>query len=368
MRFKLDKSKKTIQAILQYSRSFEDFKDHLSNMIDTEEQWELDIAFIYSKFFVTCYNSPIGLNSPIYLKHIRAHKDDEMLESINMNNCHEFLDSFIKLALSMSDYESDNKWIVNIGKKLRSTFRKYKNKLNDVAYVFYNYIRYSSVDNVLKVLSFLGLPKREGQKILKNMTHTKLYFDCVGRFIVTGATPIKNSTLPLSKIKPPAFLEEQIRLPDFSALCTTYVGSNADCMLSAFFTAHLLMEFASSQNKYLTVEMLEELRVDCSAKELKGVDDEFNDSEVLEYNKFRMLENVQHEFSVSMRERGQNFSDGRDASNESQTISNRSQIIYQDIKYITQDLKNILSKTESISNKSKDVFQNIQNSKHTIRN
>ena len=218
LRFKLDKSKKTIQAILQYSRSFEDFKDHLSNMIDTEEQWELDIAFIYSKFFVTCYNSPIGLNSPIYLKHIRAHKDDEMLESINMNNCHKFLDSFIKLALSMSDYESDNKWIVNIGKKLRSTFRKYKNKLNDVAYVFYNYIRYSSVDNVLKVLSFLGLPKREGQKILKNMTHTKLYFDCVGRFIVTGATPIKNSTLPLSKIKPPAFLEEQIRLPDFSAL------------------------------------------------------------------------------------------------------------------------------------------------------
>ena len=139
-------------------------------------------------------------------------------------------------------------------------------------------------------------------------------------------------------------------------------------MLSAFFTAHLLMEFASSQNKYLTVEMLEELLVDCSAKELKEVDDEFNDSEVLEYNKFRMLENVQHEFSVSMRERGQNFSDGRDASNENQTISNRSQIIYQDIKYITQDLKNILSKTESISNKSQDVFQNIQNSKHTIRN
>ena len=52
---------------------------------------------------------------------------------MNMNNLHEFLDSSIRLALSMSDYESDNKWIVNIGKKLR-----YKNELNEVAYEFYN--------------------------------------------------------------------------------------------------------------------------------------------------------------------------------------------------------------------------------------
>ena len=61
----------------------------------------------------------------------------------------------------MSDYESDKKWSVNIGKKLRSTFGKYTNELNDVAYEFYNYIRYGSMDNVSKFLSFLGLPKRE---------------------------------------------------------------------------------------------------------------------------------------------------------------------------------------------------------------
>ena len=144
-----------------------------------------------------------------------------MLETMNMNNWHEFLDPSIRLVLSMSDYESDNKWIVNIGKKLRSTFRKYKNELNDIAYEFYNYVRYDSIDNVLKVLSFGGLPKREGSKIIKNMTHTHLYFDCVDRFIVTGATEIKNSTLSLPKIKPLPFLDEQIRLPDFSALYTT---------------------------------------------------------------------------------------------------------------------------------------------------
>ena len=87
-------------------------------MIDTEEQWELDMrAYIYSKFFVTCYNSSIGSVSPIYLKHTRARKDDKMLETMNMNNWHEVLDSSIRLALPMSDCESDNNWIVNTGKK-----------------------------------------------------------------------------------------------------------------------------------------------------------------------------------------------------------------------------------------------------------
>ena len=57
-----------------------------------------------------------------------------MLETMNMNNGHEFLNSSIRLALSMNDYESNNKWIVNIGKKLRLTFGKYKNELNEVAY------------------------------------------------------------------------------------------------------------------------------------------------------------------------------------------------------------------------------------------
>ena len=79
----------------------------------------------------------------------------------------------------------------------------------------------------------------------------------------------------------------------------------------------MFIEFASSQNKYLAVEMLEELLVNCSAKELIEVDDEFNDSEILEYNKFRMLENFQQEFSMSMRERGQNFSESRGTPDES---------------------------------------------------
>ena len=120
------------------------------------------------------------------------------------------------------------------------------------------------------------------------------------RFIATEAASIKNSTLPLPKTKPPPFLDEQIRPPKFSALyTTTYIGSNADYILSSFFAAHLVMEFASSRNKYFAVKMLEELLVNCSAKELKGVDD----PEVYENIKNRMLEKFQREFSMSIQER-----------------------------------------------------------------
>ena len=175
------------------------------------------------------------------------------------------------------------------------------------------------------------------------------------RFIATGATPITHSMLPLPKVKSPPFLDKQIRQLDFSALYTTYLGSNADYMLSSFVAAHLFMEFGSSQSKYYAVEMLEDPLVNCSAKEPKGVDD----PEIDENNKYRMLENFQREFSMIMQE--------RDAFDESQTIRNRSQIIHQDSKNTIQDLKNTLSETKSISDKSKDVFQNIQNTLSDIK-
>ena len=59
------------------------------------------------------------------------------------------------------------------------------------------------------------------------------------------------------------------------------------------------MEFASSRNKYFAVEMLEELLVNCSAKELKGVDD----PEIYENNKYQMLENFQRVFYEYARKR-----------------------------------------------------------------
>ena len=98
------------------------------------------------------------------------------------------------------------------------------------------------------------------------MTHTQLYFDCVDRFIVTGTTPIKKSTVLLPKVKPIPFLDKEIRLTDFSAFYTTYIGSTVVYMVSTFFAARLFLEFASSQNKYLVVEMLEELLIICSTK------------------------------------------------------------------------------------------------------
>ena len=50
LRFQLDKSKKTIQTVIRYSGSFKGFNDYLSNMIDMEEQWELNIQYTLVKW------------------------------------------------------------------------------------------------------------------------------------------------------------------------------------------------------------------------------------------------------------------------------------------------------------------------------
>ena len=45
---------------------------------------------------------------------------------------------------------------------------------------------------------------------------------------------------------------------------------------------------------YLRCVMLEELDINCSAKELKGVDHEFNDSEVLKYQPHTVCQSKMH--------------------------------------------------------------------------
>ena len=98
----MDESKRTKETVIRYSGPIEGFiKNYLSTEIDTEEQWELDTAaFVYSKFFVANYNSgDIAFTAsgpgPIYCKHTKAAKDDDLLETMNENNWHEFLNGSI---------------------------------------------------------------------------------------------------------------------------------------------------------------------------------------------------------------------------------------------------------------------------------
>ena len=120
LRHQMDESKRTIETVIRYSGPIEGFiKNYLSAEIGTEEQWELDTAaFVYSKFFVASYNSShmtfiASGPGPIYCKHTKAAKDDDLLETMNENNWHEFLNGSILNTLG-GIRGRENQWLKNI--------------------------------------------------------------------------------------------------------------------------------------------------------------------------------------------------------------------------------------------------------------
>ena len=70
----------------------------------------------------------------IYYKQTSTTKDDNMLETINENNWHEFLNSSIEGTLQGAA-RNDNQWIKNIFKNLDSCFKEYWEVFEDIAQV-----------------------------------------------------------------------------------------------------------------------------------------------------------------------------------------------------------------------------------------
>ena len=81
----------------------------------------------------------------------------------------------------------------------------------------------------------------------------------------------------LSKINPPGHLNKDIRLTVFSQLYHEYRETCAGFMLSAFFMEQLFNEINNGalERDEVTVRMLEELLVNCSARALKSNPDDF---------------------------------------------------------------------------------------------
>ena len=86
----MDETKELIKTVLRYSSS-------LNLEIGNEEKWELDIdVFIFSQFIVANHNNRHLVMSsiePIYCRYSRATKDDVIIETMNENTWHEFLDN-----------------------------------------------------------------------------------------------------------------------------------------------------------------------------------------------------------------------------------------------------------------------------------
>ena len=137
------RSKRTIETVIRYSVPIQDFiKNYLRAEIGSEEQWELDTAqFVCSNFFVADYNSShmtfTGSGpGPIYWKHTKAGEDNNLLETMNENNWHEFLNGSILSTLG-GIRGRENQWLNNITVNLERCIYHYKYAFDKIAHLYH---------------------------------------------------------------------------------------------------------------------------------------------------------------------------------------------------------------------------------------
>ena len=172
-RHQMDESKRTTKTVIRYSGPVEDFiKNYLSAEIDTEEQWELDTAaFVYSKFLVTNYNSghmtfPASGPGPIYCKHTKAAKDYDLLETMNENNWHEFLNGSLLSTLG-GICAMENQWLKNITVNLERCIYHCKYAFDKIAYLYHRLLERGPIENMIQLFRYLNIPTKNMKETME---------------------------------------------------------------------------------------------------------------------------------------------------------------------------------------------------------
>ena len=185
----MNENKRLITTALRFSgflKAF--FKNYLTTDIGTKEQWELDTGeFIYSKFLVANHNSGYlifnGID-PIYYKHTRFTEDDDMLETMNENNWHEFLNNSIEGTLEEAT-RNGNQSIKNIFKNLDSCFKEYREVIEDIAQKYFELGVSGREKNIIWVLRFLDIPAKKFRDTIDVLGYKNLFFRCADNFFQT---------------------------------------------------------------------------------------------------------------------------------------------------------------------------------------
>ena len=117
------------------------------------------LLFILSSFLAANKASYLTLDGKdlIYCKHTRAMRDDVMLDTMNKNNWHEFLDSAINGALTGARGD-DNHWIKNIFTNLNHCFNDYYHAFDNISRTYYKLLREGSKENIICVFRYLDIP------------------------------------------------------------------------------------------------------------------------------------------------------------------------------------------------------------------
>ena len=162
----MDESKRTIETVIRYYGTIEGFvKNYLTTEVGTEEQWELDTAaFVYSNFFVANHNSShmtftASGPGPIYCKYTKATKDDDLLETMNENNWHEFLNGSILSTLG-GIRRKENQWLKNITANLEWCIYHYKYAFDKIAHLYHKLLEKGPIENMIRLFRHLNIPPK----------------------------------------------------------------------------------------------------------------------------------------------------------------------------------------------------------------
>ena len=291
----MDHDKKKIETALRYSGPLIGFlNNYLASEIGTEKQWELNAGVsIYSKSFVAAYNtSYLTLNGKdsIYCKHTKAMRDNVILETTNENNWQNFLDSAIHGTLTGARGDN-NPWIKNIFTHLKHCFNDYYYTFDNIAPTYYRLLCERSKENIRHVFCYLDILARNLNNTMTELGFERLFFKCADKFFETGKTPMNKSSTILPDINLPDHIDRGSGQPVFSELYKKYRNTKTEWMLASFFVAQLFKEISSNnlESKMLIVNMLEELLLNCSARDLKT---RLNMTEIV----FNHLENFEDTF------------------------------------------------------------------------
>ena len=180
LRHQMDEGKRTIETVIRYSGPIEGFiKNYLSADIGTEEQWELDtVAFVYSRFFVANYNSShitftASGPGPKCCKHTKAANDNDLLETINENNWHEFLNGSILITLG-GIRGRENQWLKNIIVILERCIYHYKYAFDKITHLYHRLLERGPIENMIRLVRHLNIPNKNVKETMEKLGYIKL--------------------------------------------------------------------------------------------------------------------------------------------------------------------------------------------------
>ena len=141
----------------------------------------------------------------------------------------------------------------------------------DVAYFYQKLLLSSAQNNIIKDCKSIEVQFRSIHGLEIATHYEELFLRLAEKHFKTGRTPISISPKVLPDIKPSEHRDPDVDLPSFSKLYASFGNTIAKWMICTLFAVQLFQEMTviSPSSEIIITNMLEEVLLNCSARELK---------------------------------------------------------------------------------------------------